>query len=244
MSIPKVIHFCWFGRGEKPDIVKECMSSWKELLPDYEIKEWNEDNFDVNRYVYSKEAYAAKKYAFVADVARFHVLYNYGGIYMDTDVKLLKRPDAFLKHRMFAGYERSGLVNPGLVIGCEKGHEIARAMISFYSKHHFLLKNGRPDMTTVCTIMTKCLEKKGYIAGGKVCDESRICIYPTEYFDPLDFETGKMNMTENTHSVHYYSMSWKSKSDMFMYKVGLGIKRIVGKKLYGKIALLKHKVLG
>lgn len=245
MSIPKIIHFCWFGRGPKSELIEKCIESWKKYLPDYEIREWNEDNFNIDRYLYAKEAYEDKKYAFVSDVARFHVLYNYGGIYMDTDVEVLKNLDEFLNNRMFAGYERTGLVNSGLILGCERHHEIAKNMLMFYAKSHFRLANGRPNMTTVCTIMTNMLTKKGIIdAAGRPTDENQLSLYPTEYFDPYDYENDEMHKTDNTYTIHYYSMSWKSEKDMKVYRVGRSIKKLVGPKLYKKIAVMKHKILG
>lgn len=244
MSIPKIIHYCWFGRGEKSELIEKCIASWKEKLPDYEIREWNEDNFNIDKYQYAREAYEDKKYAFVSDVARFHILYNHGGIYMDTDVEVLKSLDEFLDNAMFAGYERSGLINSGLVLGCEKGALVAKYMLQYYAKHPFRLKNGRPNMTTVCTIMTEILKKKEIIVDGQITDDKLIKVYPTEYFDPYDFEHDEMHISENTYTIHYYAMSWKSKGDIAVYRIGRGIKKVVGPKLYGKLARAKHSLLG
>ena len=118
--IPKIIHYCWFGRGEMPPLAKKCIKSWKKYCPDYEIKEWNEDNFDLDMYPYAREAYDNRKFAFVTDVVRLYAIYTEGGIYMDTDVEVLKPLDSFLKHIAFSGYENDTLVPTG-IMASEKG---------------------------------------------------------------------------------------------------------------------------
>ena len=117
--IPKIIHYCWFGNNPKPEIVYKCIESWKKYFPDYEIVEWNEKNYDVNKELYMQEAYSCKKWAFVSDYARFDVLYQYGGIYFDTDVEVLKKfPQEILCNQAFTGIESTKIISPGLVFGC------------------------------------------------------------------------------------------------------------------------------
>lgn len=137
--IPKVIHYCWFGENPKNELIENCIKSWKKYAPNFEIIEWNESNFNVNKYLYSQQAYESKKYAFVSDVARFDILYNQGGIYLDTDVELIKPIDEFLDNRLFMGYDQKDLVASGLIMGAEKGHPLLQKIISFYQNNSFLL---------------------------------------------------------------------------------------------------------
>ena len=135
--IPKIIHYCWFGKGEKSNLAKQCISSWKEKLKGYEIIEWNENNYDVNRHTYTAEAYKNRKYGFVTDVARLDILYEHGGIYMDTDVTLLKNLDELLYQRGFIATEKWGNVNTGGGCGFTKGHPILKDLIDYRDKFHF-----------------------------------------------------------------------------------------------------------
>ncbi len=131
--IPKVIHYCWFGGGEKSRLMKKCIKSWKKYCPDYEIIEWNEDNFDVNGIEFTKGAYNAKKWAFVTDYARLDIIYKHGGIYLDTDVELLKPLDELLKYKGFFGFEEMGMVNTGVGFGAEKGNLLVKQMRDDYN---------------------------------------------------------------------------------------------------------------
>ena len=147
--IPKTIHYIWFGHNEFSDLIKDCIESWKKVMPDYEFVLWNEDNYDINKTLFTKQAYEAKKYAFVSDYARIDILNKYGGIYFDTDVKVLKRFDKFLVLKGFMGFESAkGGVNPGIVIGCEKGCPILGEILQEYDKP-FIKKNGEYDYTTI-----------------------------------------------------------------------------------------------
>lgn len=244
MSIPKKIHYCWFGNGEKTLLIQKCIASWETYAPDYEIIEWNETNFDINQYIYSKQAYDIKKYAFVSDVARFHALYEQGGIYLDTDVELLKPLDKFLDNHIFMGYSRDGQVNTGLIMGSEAKQDLLRVILDYYKSHSFLLKNGRANTTTVCTIVSDILVQNGIELDGKTKNNDKLSLYAADYFDPFDFEENKMYKSKNTHTIHYYSATWKSNKDMAVYRIGKVIKRIVGKRLYSHIAKWKHKIWG
>ena len=144
--IPKIIHYCWFGGNPKPEIIEKCMASWKKHCPDWEIIEWNESNYDVNANPYTREAYEAKKWAFVTDVVRLEIVNRYGGVYMDTDVELLEGIDSFAEHKAFYFFETDRNVNSGLGFGAEAGHETLGAMLSFYEGKHFLV-NGKPDLS-------------------------------------------------------------------------------------------------
>ncbi len=242
--IPKVIHYCWFGENQKPEIVQKCINSWKTFCPNYNIKEWNEQNFDIKKYKYAEQAYKAKKYAFVSDVARFDILFNEGGIYLDTDVELLKPLDSLVDDKVFLPYAQNGLISSGLIMGSEVGNGLLQDVLSYYLSHDFLLGNGRPNTTTVCTITTDVLKRQGYKMDKTTCIEKDIHFYAWDYFDPYNVETNEMRITDNTMSVHHYAGTWKSDRDMKIYKIGRILKRIVGEREYDRIARIKHKFFG
>lgn len=243
-TISKKLHYCWFGNNTKSDLIKKCINSWKQFAPDYEIIEWNESNFDIKKYKYAEQAYEAKKYAFVSDVARFDILYNEGGIYVDTDVEFLKPIDTFLADELFMGYSQNGLVASGLITGCSKHNILLKEILLYYENHEFLLLNGRPNTTNVVTIVSDILIERGFILDGTYMNRDGVVLYPAEYFDPYDYENKKMYISDKTYLIHHYAASWKNNSDMYIYNIGLVIKKIVGKKFYDKIAKLKHKIYG
>lgn len=216
--IPKIIHYCWFGGNPLPELAKKCIDSWKKYLPDYEIKEWNEGNFNVNEIPYTSEAYLAKKYAFVSDYARFWILYRYGGLYFDTDVEVIKSMDEIVQKGPFMGREKraetgGGMlgVAPGLGLGVYPGLSIYKEILDYYSHISFIKSNGSYNQTTVVEHVTDLLVKHGL----KDSDEIQFCegvyIYPKEYFCPLDYKTGKMVITSNTYTIHHYMASWHTK---------------------------------
>lgn len=218
--IPKVIHYCWFGKNNLPESAKECIASWKKFLPDYEIKEWNEDNFNVNINTYTSEAYKAKKYAFVSDYARFWILYNYGGLYFDTDVEILKPIDDIIAKGGFMGMEKTEgntmdnfdketiLIAPGLGLGIEKGHSLYKEILDIYNKKHFITWKGNFTGTVVKTT-TDYILSKTKIDKNKINEFLGIYIYPDEYFDPMNFYTNDITIKENTRTIHKYATSWK-----------------------------------
>lgn len=222
--IPKVIHYCWFGRNPLPALAIRCINSWKKYLPGYEIKEWNEDNFDVNMIPYTKEAYEAKKYAFVSDYARFWILYHYGGVYFDTDVEIIKEFTSIVKSGNFMGKEignpiilNDGTpivnVNPGLGMGAEKGDPFLKEALAIYQEKAFLLPDGSLNTKTIVSTTTEMLIAKGYCSNGGVEIVDGWKLYPEDYFCPKNYYTGELCITENSYSIHHYDASWKSKSD-------------------------------
>lgn len=233
----KTIHYCWFGGAEKSEIIKRCIESWKKHCPDYEIVEWNENNFDINTCKYVKEAYNAKKWAFVSDYCRFWVLYNFGGIYMDTDVEILKPLDGLPAD--FVGFESESTVNSGLIRGAAKGDMICREMLDSYDKDSFILENGEYNPCTVCERETAVLQKHGLVVNGELQVVADTTVFPTEYFNPKGGNYGKDKITENTYTVHHYVASWKSPLDqkIMAYKLKYGVKK--GKLLF----TLRHPVL-
>lgn len=206
--IPKIIHYCWFGRNTLPEIALKCISSWKRFFPDYEIKEWNESNFDLNCCEYVKEAYQAKKWAFVSDYARFWILYNQGGLYFDTDVEVIKDMRDIIKQGAFMGCELADKCNPGLGLGVNSGFGLYKEILEDYQQAHFLNSNGSYNYETVVDRTTNILKRHGF----KNCEETQqvagVTIYPPEYFCPMDYTTGKLNITEKSYSIHWYDASW------------------------------------
>lgn len=228
--IPKIIHYCWFGGNPLPESAKKCIASWRKFLPDYEIKEWNESNFDVNIIPYTAEAYKAKKYAFVSDYARFWILNKYGGLYFDTDVEIIKNMDDIIAKGPFMGCENDAKskgtpnqlgVNPGLGLGVYSNLKLFGEILSLYKDKHYILPDGSYSRENVVTITTGLLCKYGLKNISQVQEVAGIFIYPKEYFCPKDFTTGKLKITPNSHSIHLYGASWASTSQK--------IKRLVWK---------------
>lgn len=213
--IPKVIHYCWFGKNPLPDLAIKCIASWKKYLPDYEIKEWNEDNFDVNIIPYTAEAYKAKKYAFVSDYARFWILYNYGGIYFDTDVEVIRPMDDIIQKGAFMGCETNAdkntplTVAPGLGLGTQSGSRIYKKIIDEYSNLKFIQENGTYNQKTVVQYVSDILYEEGLKNVSGIQVVSGIIIYPSEYFCPIDIVTKSLHITNNTLTIHHYSGSWR-----------------------------------
>ncbi len=213
-QIPKKIHYCWFGRNPLPESAQKCIASWRKYLPDYEIIEWNEDNFDVNSIPYTAQAYAAKKYAFVSDYARFKILYEYGGVYFDTDVEVIMPMNDIIDNGAFMGREltaqNGGSVAPGLGLAVCAKHPIYRELLNKYSNIQFTNADGSLNFKTIVEYTTELLSKKGLRTIDTIQTIDGITIYPKEYFNPLDDNTGILKITSNTHSIHWYSKTWLS----------------------------------
>lgn len=206
--IPKTIHYCWFGKKPLPPLAKECIESWRKYCPDFEIVQWNEVNFDINCIVYVKQAYEAQKYAFVSDYARFFILYHHGGIYMDTDVELLKPLDNFLSNQMFAGFENDLAVAPGLIMGSRAKAELIKELMDSYRDRVFMNDDGTQNTQTVVKYTTDILVNHGLVQDGSMQNIGGMVVYPKEYFCPLDYRTNKLKMTHNTYSIHHFAGSW------------------------------------
>ena len=206
--IPKKIHYCWFGGNPLPDDVRKYIATWKEYCPDYEIIEWNEQNFDIRCNDYVREAYEAKKWAFVADYARLKVLYDFGGIYMDTDVELVKSFDNLLNCQAFMCFENDRSVSIG-TLGAEKNSSLVLEFLSVYQNRHFLKKNGSYDTTTNLKIVTKILtQNHGLKTNGNMQILGDVYIYPMDYFIAKSYRLGWIQRTNNTYAIHHYSASW------------------------------------
>ena len=235
--IPKTIHYCWFGRNPLPKLAHRCIESWKKFLPDYEIKEWNEDNFDVNIVPYTREAYAAKKYAFVSDYARFWILYNYGGLYFDTDVEIIRPLDDIIAKGPFMGREDSFKVNPGLGLSAVPGLSLYKEVLELYATLTFVNISGGLNLTTVVDYTTDLLLKYGLNDEIKVQKVANICIYPIDYFNPISVKDGKLRITNNTRTIHHFAQSWQSPLRKYGRKLilfigGVKLKSFLKKLLY------------
>jgi len=201
-NIPKILHFCWFGGNPYPDLMKKCIASWEEFLPEYELKLWNEDSFPIETYRFTKEAYENKKYAFVSDFVRLHALYNEGGIYMDTDVEIIKPLDVFLHHGVFSGYESDHLISTGLM-GAKKQHPWIALLLNWYDNRHF----QKYDATTANTRIISKITALNYgvkLNGQYFILKDDVHMYPANYFCPRE------TLTENSYCIHHFAGSWKS----------------------------------
>lgn len=241
--IPKIIHYVWVGGKPLTPLAEKCIESWKKLCPDYEIKRWDESTFDLNENQYAKEAYESKKWAFVSDYIRVKVLYEYGGIYMDTDVEVIKSLDKFLKHPAFSGFETETFIPTG-IMACEKGNLWMKTLLEYYNDRHFIFENGEMDLTTNVVSITENTKKlyPDMVLDGKFLELKDVVFYPKEYFCPIDYETKKCLKTKNTHTIHYFAGSWMPKKT-FIQKVKSTIciiaKKVLGKNNYNKI---KNKI--
>lgn len=205
--IPKKIHYCWFGGNPLPEDAKRYIESWKKYCPDYEIKEWNEGNFDLDRYPYVREAYDNRKFAFVSDVARLYALYTEGGIYMDTDVEVLKPLDEFLKYDGVSGFESSTQIPTGLMASRDL-HPLVKEWLDEYEGIHFVKEDGSFDLTTNVTRITNSCLKHGFIPNGELQTVADYTFFPSDYFCPKSHETGIISCTENTVAIHHFAGSW------------------------------------
>lgn len=206
--IPKVIHYCWFGHGEKPEFAQKCIASWRKYCPDYEIIEWNENNFDINMNPYTKKCYEEKKYAFVSDYARLLIVEQNGGFYFDTDVEVVRSIDALRNHGGFIGFENNSFVNTGQGFGAQAHNPAVKAMLLEYDE----MLNGAGE-TIGCPILnTRALVKLGLALDGNYQELTDITVYPAEYFNPYDAPAGLLFSNDRTYSIHWYAKSWMKKS--------------------------------
>lgn len=240
--IPKKIHYCWFGGKPLNQLGEKCLASWKQFFPDYEIIRWDESNFDVNCCDYVREAYAAKKWAFVSDYARYQILYQWGGIYFDTDVEVIRPMDDLVAAGSFMGCEqdRPSHVAPGLGLGTEPGLALYKELLEEYHSRHFTNADGSCNLKTIVEYTTEALRRHGLADADEVQTVAGINIYPKEYFNPMDMSSGRLVITGNTRSIHHYAASWENKKNVFRGKVYRFIYRHLGE---GAAEMLR-RVLG
>lgn len=256
MSIPKIIHYCWFGGKPKPELAQRCLSSWKKCCPDYEIMEWNEHNFDISTAPnYVRQAHAAGRWAFVTDYVRLKALTELGGIYMDTDVEVIKPLDGYLHHRAFAGFESEQGIQTGL-LACEPGFPLFRDFMKFYDTASFLRPDGSQDVTTNVEILTSLCRQRGLRMNNQFQELEGLAVYPKEVFCPVEFETKKLKKTRKTCTIHWFSGSWHTEEELVAmaeekrrqrqdrrsrFRHGLGSK-LLGEQGYAKLkTILKRK---
>ena len=250
MTIPKVIHYCWFGGNPLGPEELKCIDSWRKFFPDYEIVRWDESNFDVRCCPYVAQAYDAKKWAFVSDYARFAILYKHGGLYFDTDVEVIRPMEDIIERGPFMGFETdvSGSGNnctvaPGLGLSASPGLGLYKLILASYETDEFVKADGTPNMTTVVVRTTEILKSCGLQDVPGIQEVSGVTIYPSEYFNPKSYLTGAITITENTRSIHHFSMSWFSEEQRFKHQVEVWLRNhgIHGRVVY-KLAAIAAKI--
>lgn len=235
--IPKKIHYCWFGRGKKTKLMERCIRSWRKHCPDYEIIEWNEDNFDLDMNGYTRWCYDNKKYAFLSDYARLVIVAEHGGIYLDTDVEVVRPIDPLLGNKAFFGFENDSFVATGLGFGSVAGGEAVKRMLAEYEP----LLDGKHGTVGCPVLNTKALESMGLEKNGQYQKLGETVIYPAEYFNPYDDPTGKLNITNHTISIHWYAKSWMEKSKIIRSQITKPFHRFFGVDCFEKLRNLGHK---
>ena len=238
--IPKTIHYCWFGKGEMSEQAKKCMASWHEHMPDFEYKLWNEDNFDVSQNAYAKEAYEARKYAFVSDYVRLWALEREGGIYFDTDVEVFKPFDNLLENKAFAGFEGSKHNPVGTCVMASEAHgDWVSEQLEAYRERHFLKADGSFDMTTNVQFISARMAEQGFRQNGLEQDYKDLHVFPVEYFSPRR-TTGEYIKTENTYCDHLGMGSWEDEENNWKTRVA----KLVGQKNTVRLIKMKRRLFG
>ncbi len=233
--IPKIIHYCWFGGNEKPELVRKCIESWKKNLKDYKFFEWNEDKFNINENNFVKEAYEAKKYAFVSDYVRVYALYNYGGIYLDTDVEVFKSFDDLLDNESFWGFEEKNFIATS-TIGAKAKNKLIKEFLDSYEGKGFKQVDGTFDMSTNVYIVTEMLKKYGLKVDGKLQELDGIGkFYPQTYFSPYDYINCRYKCSKDTYAMHHFYKSWLPFSSRIKGKIKIMLSNIIGGNNIAKI---------
>lgn len=236
--IPKIIHYCWFGKGEMPDLVLQCLASWSRFLPEYEIRVWNEENFDVNLYQYARQAYQERKFAFVSDVCRLYALKTVGGIYLDTDVEFLKPLDnELLANIAFTGFEDNFLLSSAIMGSIQESQWI-NELLSYYHNRSFYRANGALDLQPNTESITAFMKAEKSLRTDNTLQvlPNYCTIYPSDYFSPKSWKTLKINITENTYSIHHFAASWLQHANYSL--MGKLTNRLLGKRISDFLA--KH----
>ena len=238
--IPRIIHYCWFGRSDIPELACHCIETWHKYMPDYEFRFWNEDVFDINQIPYTKEAYQAKKFAFVSDYVRLLALEQEGGIYMDVDFEVYKPFDDLLNYKAFAGFE--GSKHSPLMMGviASEPHGVwVTEQREAYLDRRFFTSDGRMDLTTNVEFISARMRKEGFVQNGKEQDYKDLHIFPVDYFCPQQ-TSGEFIKTENTYCNHRGLDSWSDKNGGWKSF----ILNLIGKENRIKIIKIKRKLLG
>ena len=240
--IPKIIHYCWFGRNPLPKLAQDCLASWKKYLPEYEIVEWNEDNFPLEKFQFAKEALENRKFAFVSDVCRLYALKEFGGVYMDTDVEVLKSLDSFLQHPAFSGFENDDFVPTG-IMASEKNGTWVTELLRYYDNRSFIKENGEFDTVSNTFIITQIMKDKGFKMNNSFQEiPGYVAFYPNEYFCPKSYKTGRIELTKNSFCIHHFAKSWIPLKKRWRNIVKMKMMNIFGyKRIEYIIGLVKNK---
>lgn len=231
--IPRIIHYCWFGGNELPELERRCIASWSEKMPGCETVRWDESNFDFSSCAFAREAHAEGKWAFVSDYARFRILRDHGGVFLDTDVELLRPLDDLLALQAFTGFTKdSSFVNPGLVVASEAGNHVMADVVRKYESMNLLPQQGRVHPQSSPRTLTALLEEfYGLRRDGSLQDLDGLTVFPAEFFDPIDPHSGLMNVTDETYSIHHYSGTWLFPAKKYRLELRKKLAPKVGPKL-------------
>jgi len=207
-KIPKIIHYCWFGRNPLPSLAIDCIASWKKHLPEYQIMKWNEDNFPFHEFRFAQEALDARKFAFVSDVCRLYALKKMGGVYMDTDVEVIKSLNSFLSHTAFSGFENDDFVPTGIMASESNGIWVSE-LLDYYMDRSFIRLDGSFDTVSNTYIITQLMFEKGFFMNNKLQEiDNYVAFYPNDFFCPKSYKTGKIELTSNSYCIHHFAKSW------------------------------------
>ncbi|TXE18358.1 glycosyl transferase [Psychroserpens burtonensis] len=238
--IPKIIHFCWLSFDEYPKVIKKCIESWQNKLPDYEFVLWDTNKFDINSTTWTKQAFEAKQYAFAADYIRLHALYNYGGIYLDSDVEVLKTFDELLDLPYFVGLQCDNNIEAA-IIGAQKGTDWIKGCLEHYDNKSFIKEDGSYNQEILPVVMRSQIKKYKKIIQLKssevqgieilIEDKSSLFLFPSEYFSPKDHQTRQVFKTKNTYCIHHYNHSWFT----LLNVIRLEVIKVIGLKTTEKI---------
>lgn len=228
--IPKVIHYCWFSGEEKTELVKKCMDTWRKKMPDYEIKEWNCDNFDFSINSFAREAIECKKWAFASDFVRLYVLYNEGGIYLDSDIEVLKNFDDLLDCDGFTGLESKGVITAWL-FGSKKGNPLIKEFLDYYEDKHFINKNKMMTIPNTVPLSEIC-KKYGLKNDDVLYKLENMTIYPTDFFCGKSIVDGKIRLTNNTYTIHHFEGGWQSRKERFIRTLKYKMFCLFGNRMY------------
>lgn len=240
-KIPKVINYMWFGKNPISKETQKCIESWRKYLPDYKIIEWNESNFDINSCQYVKEAYASKKWAFVSDYARLVVLEQYGGLYFDTDMELIKPINDIVDNGSFINLEKTAeeTIMPAMsAIGAEPHLPLFQELIREYQSRHFILKDGELDETPIGTFVYNFIKNENYILfDDRITTYQNVKFYPFQYFSPQSYASGEIYISNLTRGIHHYAASWHTLQERKATKIVQRMTALFGK----KVGKLSHK---
>tara|TARA_B110000090_G_scaffold209932_1_gene268820 strand:+ start:6729 stop:7451 length:723 start_codon:yes stop_codon:yes gene_type:complete len=236
--IPKIIHYCWFGGNPLPNLALKCIASWKKHLPEYEIREWNEENFNLDEFPFAKEALEHKKYAFISDVCRLYALKTEGGIYMDTDVEVLRSLDIFLDKPAFSGFENDDFVPTGIMASVKNGLWVTE-LLKYYDDRSFIREDGQLDTISNTFIITGMMIKKGVEMNNSFQEiKNYVTFYPNDYFCPKSYKTGSIDLTENSYCIHHFAKSWVSNSSKWRNNLKLKAIKVIGPDIVLKLVSL------